>query len=449
MTASNTNAELDAQVLAHDARFGERVANEVHDFLGRFVAYPTEHAHVAHTLWIMHTHLMDCWESTPRLAFLSAEPASGKTRALEVTELLVPNPVSVVNVSVAYLFRKVGSDDGVTVLFDEIDTIFGPKAKENEDIRGLLNAGHRRGAFTGRCVARGSVVHTEETPAYAAVALAGLGWLPDTLLSRSVIIRMQRRRAADRVEQFRRRLHAAEGFEIRDKITVWAEDVSPRINWPDLPPEIADRDADVWESLVAAADAIGSDWPRRARVAAVTLVTQSKEVEPSLGIRLLTDVRQVFGDAEDMSSKSLLQALHGIAESPWADLKGKPLDERGLAQRLRQYGVKSKTVRQGTTTIKGYTCSDFLDVWSRYVPLPAATNVTSVTSVTNQGVVPIDRHRRTDEPAGVTLVTDVTHLGDDGRVCAHCQGRGGFFCEASIGGQPIALHVGCKDDFRA
>ena len=87
------------------------------------------------------------WESTPRLAFLSPEPASGKTRALEASEPLVPRPVEAVNVSPAYLFRKVGTDGRPTILFDEIDTVFGPKAKENEEIRGLLNAGHRKGAL--------------------------------------------------------------------------------------------------------------------------------------------------------------------------------------------------------------------------------------------------------------------------------------------------------------
>jgi hypothetical protein len=165
------------------------------DFLHRFVSYPSEHAHIAHALWCVHTHLMDRWESTPRLAFLSAEPASGKTRALEITELLVPNPVVAVNVSPAYLFRKVGSEQGVTLLYDEIDTVFGPKARENEELRGLLNAGHRKGAVAGRCVVRGKNIETEEIPAYAAVAMAGLGWLPDTILSRSVIIRMRRRHA--------------------------------------------------------------------------------------------------------------------------------------------------------------------------------------------------------------------------------------------------------------
>jgi hypothetical protein len=57
----------------------------VENYLRRFVIYPSEHALAAHVLWIAHTHLMDHWESTPRLAFMSPEPESGKTRALEVT----------------------------------------------------------------------------------------------------------------------------------------------------------------------------------------------------------------------------------------------------------------------------------------------------------------------------------------------------------------------------
>ena len=127
-------------------------------FLGRFVAYPNEHADVAHTLWIAHAHPMDAWESTPRIAFLSPEPGCGKTRALEVTELLVPRPVEAVNTTPAYLFRKVSDPAGLpTILYDEIDTLFGPKAKDNEEIRGMLNAGHRRGAMAGRCVIRGEL----------------------------------------------------------------------------------------------------------------------------------------------------------------------------------------------------------------------------------------------------------------------------------------------------
>ncbi len=130
-------------VPAVEALVGDAILDDVYAFLGRFVSYPSKHAHVAHTLWIAHTHLIsrDAFESTPRIAFLSPEPASGKTRALEITELLVPNPVQAVNVSAAYLFRKVGNSGGLpTILYDEIDTVFGAKAKEHEEVRGLLNA---------------------------------------------------------------------------------------------------------------------------------------------------------------------------------------------------------------------------------------------------------------------------------------------------------------------
>jgi hypothetical protein len=135
---------------------GAELLTKVEKFLGRFVAYPSEHARVAHTLWIAHCYFMDSWESTPRIAFLSPEPGSGKSRALEVTEPLVPRPVHAVNTTPAYLFRKASDEAGLpTILYDEIDTVFGPKAKDNEDIRGMLNAGHRRGAVAGRCVVKG------------------------------------------------------------------------------------------------------------------------------------------------------------------------------------------------------------------------------------------------------------------------------------------------------
>src|SRR6185369_1428590 len=93
-----TNAQLDQLTLEHDARQGQSMLQAVFEYLGRFIKYPCGHTHVAHALWIVHTHLMDRWDSTPRLAFTSPEPGSGKSRALEVTELLVPRPVMAVNV---------------------------------------------------------------------------------------------------------------------------------------------------------------------------------------------------------------------------------------------------------------------------------------------------------------------------------------------------------------
>jgi hypothetical protein len=430
--------------------------NEVRAFTGDFVAYPSSAAHVAHVLWIAHTHLMDAWESTPRLAFLSPEPASGKTRALEVSELLVPNPVEAINVTPAYLFRKVGDDNAKpTILFDEIDTVFGPKAKENEEIRGLLNAGHRRGATAGRCVVHGKTVTTEDIPAYCAVALAGLGWLPDTILTRSVIIRMRRRAPHEKVTPFRRRVHAPTGLALRRQLAAWGKTLVTDMTAarPEMPPGIEDRDADIWEPLLAIADAAGEPWAEQARTAAVELVAVSREAEHSLGIRLLADLRTVFGSTDAMSSKDILPALIALDEAPWGDLKGKPLDERGLARRLRQYGIKPDRVRQGRVQSRGYTRADLHDAWIRYLP-PLPSSVTSVTSVTsvpghqNQGKSVTDAASAvtdvTDDPKSVTdtgggnspyestdvtAVTDVTLLrrngGEELRRCAQCGGDDG------------------------
>ena len=379
------NAALGELVLQTDARQGDVLLQRLHDVLGRFVAYPSSEAQVAHALWIVHCHLMAKWESTPRIFFGSPEPASGKTRALEITERLVPNAVCAINVSPAYLFRKVGGDEVVTVLFDEVDTIFGPKAKEHEEIRALLNAGHRRGAVAGRCVVRGKIIDTEEIPAYAAVALAGLGWLPDTILSRSVVIRMRRRRVDQHVEPFRPRLHEAALHKLRDQIAAWAEANADAINWPQMPAEIIDRDADLWEPLLAVADACGGDWPELARKAAKKLVAAGKDAEPSLGIRLLTDLRQIFGDDRmAIFTKALLEELKALPEAPWADLYGKGITDRILASRLRAYEIRSIDIRIGNKTgIKGYQRADFVDVWARYLPPPSKKSATSATPATS------------------------------------------------------------------
>lgn len=361
--------------------------DEVEAFLRRFVAYPSEHACIAHTLWNVHTHLMDAWESTPRIAFLSPEPGSGKSRALEVSGLLVPNPVEAVNVTPAYLFRKVGAEEGrPTILHDEIDTVFGPKAKDNEEIRGLLNAGHRRNGVAGRCVVRGKRVFTEEIPAYCAVALAGLGGLPDTILSRCVVVRMRRRAPGEQVEPFRRRVHELEGYALRDHIAAWATVVLPSMTkaWPAMPPSITDRDADLWEALLAIADAAGGDWPTRARVAAVALVADSKGSTPSLGVRLLADLKEVFGEREAMGTEEIIKSLCVLDEAPWSDLRGKPIDARGIANRLREYGIKSKNVRLGPNyTPKGYSRDDLHDAWTRYLSVPPQGSATSATSATD------------------------------------------------------------------
>lgn len=395
---------------------GANLLDDVERFLSKFVAYPSSAARIAHVLWIGHTHLMDCWESTPRIAFLSPEPGSGKSRALEVTEPLVPRPVHAVNTTPAYLFRKVSDEAGPpTILYDEIDTVFGPRAKDNEDIRGMLNAGHRKGAVAGRCVVRGKEVFTEELPAYCAVALAGLDDLPDTLMTRSVVVRMRRRSPEEHIEPWRRRINGGDAEKLRVRIEAWAAGSRARVKWPVLPPEIQDRNADVWEALLAVADAAGGDWPKRARVAAVTSVTSSRTASPSMGVLLLRDLRTVFGDRDQMPSTDILAALVKIEESPWGDLRGHELDAKGLAARLRKYDVAPTAINpKDAPTYRGYVSAELKDAWHRYLPPlkqednPSEEKTQDVGEAGHGDVT--DVTAATDSAAPVTPVTAVTSV---------------------------------------
>src|SRR5689334_19860650 len=98
--------------------------DRVESYLRRFVAYPSEHAIVAHTLWIAHTHLIECFDTSPRLAFMSQEKMSGKTRALEVSALFVREPTLSISASPAVIVRLI-TQGARTILYDEIDGVFG------------------------------------------------------------------------------------------------------------------------------------------------------------------------------------------------------------------------------------------------------------------------------------------------------------------------------------
>ena len=111
---------------------------------------------------------------------------------------------------------------------------------------------------------------------------------------------MRRRAATETIEPYRRRLNAPEGNALRDRLAIWAAGVLGGItadDAPEMPAGVTDRAADVWESLLAVADLAGDEWPERARVSCVSLVSESMGDRHSLGVRLLADLREVFGGA--------------------------------------------------------------------------------------------------------------------------------------------------------
>jgi hypothetical protein len=98
---------------------------------------------------------------------------------------------------------------------------------------------------------------------------------------------------------------------------------------------------------------------------------------------------KVFGTMDALPTKQILEQLHAIEEAPWGDLKGKALDDRGIARRLREYGVTSRVMWFGEKQARGYTRADLQDAWGRYIPASSVTTVTPVTTKPVTSVTPV------------------------------------------------------------
>ncbi|WP_433857512.1 DUF3631 domain-containing protein [Streptomyces kronopolitis] len=352
---------------------GSKLLDELRAQVAQFVIPPSSEALDAITLWVAATHLQPAWQHAPRLAVVGPAKRCGKSRLLDVLTETVHEPMLTINTTPAAIFRSISEEEPPTLLVDEADTIFGPKvAEKNEETRGLLNAGHQRGRYVTRVVGNDHTPHKFAT--FAMAAIAGIGDLPDTVMDRSVVIRMRRRAEGEKVRPFRSRRDIPALHEIRDRIHAWARPLLEEAAnlEPDMPVE--DRAADTWEPLVIVADLAGGRWPRLARVACVRMVNAevaAEEDHPS-GARILADIRRVFfaqREVDSLSTGDLLHHLRQDAEAPWAERGRDGLTARELGRMLRDFDIRPGNVRMADgRQLKGYVRNKFLDAWRRYCP---------------------------------------------------------------------------------
>jgi hypothetical protein len=404
---------------------GAGILRQLRAALTRYVILPSDDAAVAVALWIAATHAQPAWAHAPRLVIRAPVKRCGKSRLLDIVEGTCHNPLITVNASPAAVYRAIGTDTPPTLLVDEADTIFGGKnADANEDLRGLLNAGHQRNRPAIRWDA--GTRSLETIPTFAMAALAGIGAMPDTIEDRAVVIKMRRRAPGESVAPFRHRRDRPALTSVAGQLARWLGKHLAELERAQPAMPLEDRAADTWEPLVAVADLAAGAWPALARAAAVALAAdQDSEARTSDGIRLLADLRAAFaalGNPEAATTKDLLRILNSDLEAPWAALAPGGITAKRLGDMLGDFEIRpaSEAIRFEVGRARGYTRQAFADAWRRYCPPgPAGVSVSTVLNVSSQANPDTDYPSVTDQSVtetgldtdqSVSAIQSVPHL---------------------------------------
>jgi hypothetical protein len=355
---------------------GMVLLDEIASIIHRHIVCEKPTIHAA-TLWIAFSWCIDVMQVSPIACVTAPEKRCGKTQLLNLIGMLCMKPLPASNITAAALFRSIEAFEP-TLLIDEADAFLG----QNEELRGIINSGHtRQSAFVIRTV--GDNHEPKRFSTWGAKAISGIGHLSDTLKDRSILLELRRKQPNENRDRLR---HAdtSQFEQVKRKLARWAGDnmEALRIARPALPEALNDRAQDNWESLLAIADRVGGHWGKTARHAAMA-ISGIEDEAPSINEELLADIKQAFEKmrVSRISSVDLLEHLCGDEEAPWATwAKGRPMTPRQLSKRLSDFGITSKTMRDGSGTFKGYELSDFKDAFNRYLKvIPAHTSNESVT----------------------------------------------------------------------
>ncbi|MBM3576043.1 MAG: hypothetical protein FJX39_10100, partial [Alphaproteobacteria bacterium] len=166
--------------------------SEISSVIEKHIICNTE-VKTAATLWITYSWCIEYVPFAPMAIITAPEMQCGKTQLMEVMGRLSRKSLMASGITPAAVFRVVNAQRP-TLLIDEVDTFL----KNNEELRGIINCGHSR---TSPNIIR-TVGDNHEPKAFnvfGAKVLCGIGRLPDTIMSRAIILPMRRKLSSEKV----------------------------------------------------------------------------------------------------------------------------------------------------------------------------------------------------------------------------------------------------------
>ncbi|HEY6349410.1 MAG TPA: DUF3631 domain-containing protein, partial [Candidatus Angelobacter sp.] len=206
----------------------------------------------------------------------------------------------------------------------------------------------------------------------------------------------------------------------------WSEENAQRLqeappySYDDFPSGLSPRRQDMIEPLLHIADLIGGPWPAQSREALPALLAQELAQERKDGLKLLSDLREVFahhGNPERISTAALLDWLHTQPGRSWN--REAPITAQALAGLLQPFDIRSRTQRIGQASpARGYLLQDFVAKWMRLLPPEPIFNADGSP---RQSVEKAGKH----EPcSNVAPAPQAQYTQDEKRAIEHFKGRG-------------------------
>jgi putative DNA primase/helicase len=352
---------LDPVVIAHEIRKAVTA-----------YAVVAPHVDTAVALWVMASYRLNEFRKFPLLNITAPEMNCGKSVIIDLLACYCGRALEVENISPSAIFRTIELCQP-TLLIDEADSFL----KGNEDARGILNSAHKRGGGVVRTV--GDDHEPKKFSTYTPIAIAGIGGVHGTILSRCIVIHMERMGPDDYIDTMMAS-DEPQAVAMRKKLLAWAADPIPGGVSMQVPKTTNRRIMDCWNPLFVVAHLLGGDWPGLCQLAFKALNEREAE-DDNPGSELLRDIRQVFemeGGAA-IHTSVLAEALLTLDDSRWGDWnRGRGINGKGIAKLLKPYQVKSRQIKIHGVNKHGYQLASFERVFQKYCPIPPSPNATTL-----------------------------------------------------------------------
>lgn len=345
---------------------GQTLFDELTAVFSKYLALQKYQAETL-ALWSIFSRCFNANNIAPKLLIHSPEKRCGKTTLLHVLSELVWQPILASNMTPAVIFRVIEQIGG-TIMIDEADTFI----RKDSEMVGIINGGHtKKGAIVWRCDGDSNQARPFST--WAPMVIAMIGKPQDTIVDRSILITMRRKKPEEHVDRFIPHKAEKELHDLARKIARWCDDNFDALRDadPEILEELHDRAADNWRPLFAISDLISAECGSMSRIAAVQL-SESEEDEDntSPSTRLLSSIQDIFEitGEERISTEDLLKNLYQIEDGMWLDwYRGNPITPRQVARHLKPFGITPKKMRIHNDSIRGYEREQFKDAFSRYL----------------------------------------------------------------------------------